>query len=82
VAGSWRRLHNKELHNLHASPDIIHVIKSRMRWAEHITCMGSKKCRQYLVRKPEGKRHFGRSRCRWEDNMRMDLRETGLEGVE
>jgi hypothetical protein len=34
VAGVWRRLHNEELHNLYASPDIIGVIKSRrMMWA-------------------------------------------------
>jgi len=25
VAGGWRRLHNEELHNLHASPDVIRV---------------------------------------------------------
>jgi hypothetical protein len=27
--GGWRRLHNEELHNLYASPNIIRVIKSR-----------------------------------------------------
>jgi hypothetical protein len=27
VAGGWRRLHNEELHNLYASPDIVRVIK-------------------------------------------------------
>jgi hypothetical protein len=32
VAGSWRRLYNEELHNLYASPNIIRVIKWRMRW--------------------------------------------------
>ena len=30
-----------------------------------------------LVRKPEGKRPLGRHRCRWEDNMKMDLQEVG-----
>jgi hypothetical protein len=29
VAGGWRRLHNEELHNLHATPNVIRVIKSR-----------------------------------------------------
>jgi hypothetical protein len=33
------------------------------------------------VRKPEGKRPLGRSRDRWEDNIRMDLKEIGCEGV-
>jgi hypothetical protein len=27
-----------------------------------------------LVAKPEGKRPLGRARCRWEDNIKMDLR--------
>jgi hypothetical protein len=41
VAGGWRRLHNEELHNLYASPNIIRVNKSRsMRWGEHVARMG------------------------------------------
>jgi hypothetical protein len=33
------------------------------------------------VGKPEGKRPLGSSRCRWEDNIRMDLREVGWGGM-
>jgi hypothetical protein len=37
VAGGWRRLHNEELHNLHTSPNIIQLVKSRrMRGASHV----------------------------------------------
>jgi hypothetical protein len=40
VVGSWRRLHNEELCNLYDSPNIISMITSRMREAEHVACMG------------------------------------------
>jgi hypothetical protein len=35
----------------------------------------------YRVLKPEGKRPLGRSRHRWEDNIKMDLREIFSDGV-
>jgi len=35
-----------------------------------------------LVGKPEGKRPLGRPRRRWEDNIKMDLREVGCGGME
>ena len=33
-----------------------------------------------LVGKPEGKRPHGRHRCRWENNIKMDLQEVGWGG--
>jgi hypothetical protein len=34
-----------------------------------------------LVGRPEGKRPLGRPKRRWEDNIEMDLRETGIDGL-
>jgi hypothetical protein len=84
VAGVWKRLHNEKLHNLSGSPNIIWVIKSRRtRWAEHIARMGElTNAYNILLGKREGKRPFGRSRCRWQDNIRTDLREIWWEGVD
>jgi hypothetical protein len=57
VAGGWRRLHNKELHNLYASPNIIRMITSRgVRWMENVARMGDEKCTKILVGKSEERR--------------------------
>jgi hypothetical protein len=55
------------------------VIKARrLRWVGHVTHGGGE---NVLVRKPEGKRPLGRPRHRWEDNIKLDLREKGINGV-
>jgi hypothetical protein len=50
-----RCLHKEKLNNLYSSPNIFRVITSRrMRWAEHVTRMGEKRCiYRILVGKPE-----------------------------
>jgi hypothetical protein len=60
------------------------MIKSmRMRWAGHLAYMGQmRNAYKIFVGEPEGKRPLGRPRCRWEDNIRMYLREMWWEVVD
>jgi hypothetical protein len=68
----------------HTSQSIIRVIKLReMKWMDHVASMAEmRNARKTVVGKPEGKSPLGRHRCRWEDNVRMGLREIGWEGMD
>jgi acyl-CoA hydrolase len=84
VARGWRRLHNEELHNLYTLPNVIRVIKlRRMRWVGHVVGMGEmKNVYNILVTNPEEKGPVERPRCRWDDNIEINLRETVWKAVD
>jgi hypothetical protein len=81
--GSWRKLHNDEIYSLYSLPNIVRAIKSRsMRWAEHVARIAEGRCiYRVLVGRPEGNRPLGRPRRRWEDSIKMGLREIGIDGT-
>jgi hypothetical protein len=69
--------------DLHMSSDkiVFIVIKSRgFRWVGHVTRMGRDVYR-VMVGRLDGKRPLGRSRHRWEDNIKMDLQEVRCGGM-
>jgi hypothetical protein len=64
VTGDWRKLYNEELHNVY-------------EMGRECSTNGEKRnAYRILVGKPDGKRPIGRPRCRWLDNIKMDLGET------
>jgi transcription termination factor 2 len=69
---------------LYCSSSIIRMIKSRrIRWAGHVARMGEKRnAYRIFVGKPVGKRTLETPRHRGEDNIKMDLREIGLGGMD
>jgi hypothetical protein len=80
--GSWRKLRNDELHSLYSSHNIVRMIKSRrMRWAGHVASLGERRSvYRVLFGRPEGKRPLGRPRRRWKYNIKIDVREIGIDG--
>ena len=76
--GEWRKLHNEGLHSLYRSHNLVRVIKSG--WTGHVTRMeDDRSAFKILIGKSTGKRPLGRPRRRWEDNITMDLKETGID---
>ena len=84
ITGEWRKLHNAELHTLHSSPDIIRNLNSRLlRWVGNVARMDlSRNAYRILLEKLEGKRLLVRLRRRWEDIIKMELREMNYDAGE
>ena len=73
------KAHNKKYDILYRSLNIVRIIKSRSRWAGHVARMKEgRSVFKILTGKPTGKGSLGRPRRRWEDNIRMDLTEIGI----
>ncbi|KAJ4431491.1 hypothetical protein ANN_20089 [Periplaneta americana] len=72
----------KTVLNLTSDTNIIRNIKSRhLRWAGHVACMGEPtNAYSVLVGRPEGKRPLRRTRRRWKDNIKMDMRLVDYDG--
>jgi hypothetical protein len=75
VAGGWKRLHNEELYNIYASPNIMVIKSRRMMWARHATRMGDMRNEyKILIRKPKRKRQLGKFRNACDNDIKTDLR--------
>jgi hypothetical protein len=80
IIGGWRKLYNEELHNFHASPNIINncQVKEYEMGRACSTHRRDKECIQDFVGKPQRKRPLEKPRHEWEDIIKMDLEWTDL----
>ena len=85
VTRNWRKLHTDELHYLYSSPNIIWVVEQRriMCWVGH-AASGRERTGAYrvIVWCHERKRPLIRPQHRWDDIIKMDIKETGLNGMD
>jgi hypothetical protein len=83
VTGECRKLHNKELNEIYASPNIVRVIKSRkMRWAGHVALWGRREVYTGFWWGNLGERdHLEDPGIGWGIKIKMDLQEVGCEGI-
>ena len=72
--------HDEELHSLYRLPNIVKMIKSRrLRWAGHVARMEEDRSAfKILTCRHTRKRPLERPRRRWEDNIRMHIKEIGI----
>jgi hypothetical protein len=81
VLGSYRKLHNAKIHNLHYLPDFMKAMKSkRIKWAKHLSLPEEKgNVQKLFTRNAEGKRPLRRPRPRWDNYIKIDLEYLGYE---
>jgi hypothetical protein len=83
MVGGWRKLRNEGLQYLYSSPNTIRIKSRRVRLAEHVARMvANRNVCMVLVGNPERRRPLGKPRRRWEDNIKIYLREVGWGGMD
>jgi diadenosine tetraphosphatase ApaH/serine/threonine PP2A family protein phosphatase len=84
VGGGRIKLHKEEPHKLDSSRDIIRVItRRRISWTSHEARMGEMTTVNEICKgKPEGKRPLGKPKRRWEDNIKICLKEIGRDDAD
>lgn len=76
MTGCERKLYTEDPHRLYPSPNIIRVTKTRkMRWGHVVHIWEITNAYKILVGQPEGKTPLRRPKHRWENNVKMGLRE-------